>query len=102
MLLHFWDLNDRTLPDHLHDQVHEDYDISECTMVKSYRFARYLQHFNKLQAECKKQTARLVERSTVATPPGFHRPTNRRHATQQKEKPHSRHAPHRRLVLIWD
>ncbi|GFX07259.1 hypothetical protein TNCV_2972361 [Trichonephila clavipes] len=41
-------------------------------------------------------------RSTVATPPGFHRPTNRRHATQQKEKPHSRHAPHRRLVLIWD
>ncbi|GFT15630.1 hypothetical protein TNCV_4985591 [Trichonephila clavipes] len=61
MLPHFWDLNDRTLPDHLHDEVHEDYDISECTMVKSYRFARYLQHFNKLQAECKKQTAHLVE-----------------------------------------
>ncbi|GFX60656.1 uncharacterized protein TNCV_4917061 [Trichonephila clavipes] len=31
-------------------------------MVKSYRFARYLQYFNKLQAECKKQTAHLVER----------------------------------------
>ncbi|GFX70263.1 hypothetical protein TNCV_4617001 [Trichonephila clavipes] len=57
----FRDLNDRTLPDHLHDEVHEDYDISECTMVKSYRFARYLQHFNKLQAECKKQTIHLVE-----------------------------------------
>ncbi|GFU15899.1 hypothetical protein TNCV_2368351 [Trichonephila clavipes] len=61
MLPHFRDLNDRTLPDHLHDEVHENYDISEYTMVKSYRFARYLQHFNKLQAECKKQTAHLVE-----------------------------------------
>ncbi|GFX42249.1 hypothetical protein TNCV_4310841 [Trichonephila clavipes] len=49
-LPHFRDLNDRTLPDHLHVEVHED--ISECTMVKSYRFARYVQHFNKLQAEC--------------------------------------------------
>ncbi|GFU36760.1 uncharacterized protein TNCV_365281 [Trichonephila clavipes] len=39
MLPHFRDLNDRTLPDHLHDEVHEAYDISECTMVKSYRFA---------------------------------------------------------------
>ncbi|GFT22725.1 uncharacterized protein TNCV_4388831 [Trichonephila clavipes] len=58
----FRDLNDLTLPDHLHDkEVHEDYDISECTMVKSYRFARYLQHFHKLQAECKKQTAHPVE-----------------------------------------
>ncbi|GFT62219.1 DUF1759 domain-containing protein [Trichonephila clavipes] len=61
MLPHFRDLNDRTLPDHLHDEVHEDYDISECTMVKSYRFVRYLQHFNKLQAECKRQTAHQVE-----------------------------------------
>ncbi|GFT39578.1 hypothetical protein TNCV_1862101 [Trichonephila clavipes] len=41
-------------------------------------------------------------RSTLATPPGFRRQTNRRYATQQKEKPHSRHAPHRRLALIWD
>ncbi|GFS66697.1 uncharacterized protein TNCV_229481 [Trichonephila clavipes] len=61
MLPHFRDLHDRTLPDHLHDEVHEDFDISECTMVKSYRFARYLQHFNKLQAVCKRQTAHLVE-----------------------------------------
>ncbi|GFT68721.1 hypothetical protein TNCV_684111 [Trichonephila clavipes] len=53
ILPHFRDLNDRTLPDHMHDEMHEDFDISECTMVKSYRFARYLQHFNKLQAECK-------------------------------------------------
>ncbi|GFT57350.1 uncharacterized protein TNCV_3969731 [Trichonephila clavipes] len=49
MLPHFRDLNDRTQPDHLQDEVHEDYDISECTIVKSYRFARYLHHFNKLQ-----------------------------------------------------
>ncbi|GFS70185.1 hypothetical protein TNCV_1067081 [Trichonephila clavipes] len=41
-------------------------------------------------------------RSTIATPPGFHRSTNRRHATQQKGKHHSRHAPHQRLVMIWD
>ncbi|GFX86138.1 hypothetical protein TNCV_2560201 [Trichonephila clavipes] len=61
MLPYFRDSNDRTLPDHLHDEVHEDYDISECTMMKSYRFARYLQHFNKLQDECKKQTAHIVE-----------------------------------------
>ncbi|GFX48215.1 integrase catalytic domain-containing protein [Trichonephila clavipes] len=61
ILPHFRDLNDHSLPDHLHDEVHEDFNISECTMVKSYRFARYLQYFNKLQAECKKQTAHLVE-----------------------------------------
>ncbi|GFX18878.1 uncharacterized protein TNCV_321841 [Trichonephila clavipes] len=36
-------------------------------MVKSYRFARYLQYFNKLQAECKRQTAHLVE-SRVSRP----------------------------------
>ncbi|GFT63831.1 uncharacterized protein TNCV_4641951 [Trichonephila clavipes] len=58
---HLRDLNDRPLPDHLHDEVHEDYDISECTMVKSYQFERYQQHFNKLQAECKKQTAHLID-----------------------------------------
>ncbi|GFX87923.1 hypothetical protein TNCV_4373881 [Trichonephila clavipes] len=61
ILPHFRDLNDRSLPDHLHDEIHEDFNISECTMVKSYRFARYLQHFNKLQAECKRQTAHLIE-----------------------------------------
>ncbi|GFT15485.1 hypothetical protein TNCV_3264941 [Trichonephila clavipes] len=61
MLHHFRHLNIRTLPDHLHDEVHEDYDISECTIVKSYRFERYLQHFNKLQAECKKQIAHPVQ-----------------------------------------
>ncbi|GFU00369.1 hypothetical protein TNCV_4259001 [Trichonephila clavipes] len=41
-------------------------------------------------------------RSAIATPPGFHRSTNRCHATQQKGKPHSRHAPHQRLVMIWN
>ncbi|GFS94995.1 uncharacterized protein TNCV_4202361 [Trichonephila clavipes] len=50
ILPHFRDLNDRSLPDHLHDEVHEDFNISECTMVKWFRFGRYLQHFNKLQA----------------------------------------------------
>ncbi|GFW67317.1 uncharacterized protein TNCV_2595501 [Trichonephila clavipes] len=71
ILPHFRDLNDHSLPDHLHDDVHENFDISECTMVKSYRFARYLQYFNKLQAECKKQTAHLVDKlppPKVATP----------------------------------
>ncbi|GFW77382.1 uncharacterized protein TNCV_2497751 [Trichonephila clavipes] len=29
ILPHFRDFNDRTLPDHLQDEVHEDYDISE-------------------------------------------------------------------------
>ncbi|GFW07569.1 hypothetical protein TNCV_3917021 [Trichonephila clavipes] len=38
-LPHFRNLNDRTLPDHLHDEVHEYSDISECTMVKYYQFA---------------------------------------------------------------
>ncbi|GFU08778.1 hypothetical protein TNCV_991261 [Trichonephila clavipes] len=27
VLLHFRDLNDRTLPDHLHDEVHEDHRV---------------------------------------------------------------------------
>ncbi|GFU01477.1 hypothetical protein TNCV_4877161 [Trichonephila clavipes] len=66
ILPHFRDLHDRTLPDHLHDEVHEDFDISECTMVKSYRFARYPQHFNKLQNECKRQTAHLQSVENVA------------------------------------
>ncbi|GFY13303.1 uncharacterized protein TNCV_2335671 [Trichonephila clavipes] len=68
MLPHFRDLNDRTLPDHLHDKVHEDYDISECTMVKYYRFERYMQHFNKLQAECKKTdcpSSRVSEKEKI-------------------------------------
>ncbi|GFV70025.1 hypothetical protein TNCV_4220201 [Trichonephila clavipes] len=47
-----------------------------------------------------KTSQRSPRRSTVATPPRFHRPTNFRHATKQKEKTHSRHTPHRRF--IWD
>ncbi|GFW64490.1 hypothetical protein TNCV_813251 [Trichonephila clavipes] len=39
-LPHFQDLNDLTLLDHLHDEAQEDYDISESTMVKSYKFVR--------------------------------------------------------------
>ncbi|GFW38798.1 hypothetical protein TNCV_3881651 [Trichonephila clavipes] len=36
---------DGTFPHCLHE------DVSYCTMVKSYQFAKYLQQFNKLQAE---------------------------------------------------
>ncbi|GFW95385.1 hypothetical protein TNCV_2971071 [Trichonephila clavipes] len=36
---------DGTFPIFLHE------DVSYCTMVKSYQFAKYLQQFNKLQAE---------------------------------------------------
>ncbi|GFW96631.1 hypothetical protein TNCV_2846881 [Trichonephila clavipes] len=55
-----------------------------------------------LQNSLIRMIVKATRRSTVAPPPEFHRPTNRRHATQQKEKPHSRHAPHQRLDLIWD
>ncbi|GFW07716.1 hypothetical protein TNCV_3918491 [Trichonephila clavipes] len=44
----FNDIYDGTFPN-LHEEVHED--VSYCTMVKSYQFAKYLQQFNKLQAE---------------------------------------------------
>ncbi|GFT04832.1 hypothetical protein TNCV_2133791 [Trichonephila clavipes] len=47
-LPHFRDFKDRSLLENLHDEVQEYNDISKCTMVKSYRFARYLQHFNPL------------------------------------------------------
>ncbi|GFV00755.1 hypothetical protein TNCV_1385741 [Trichonephila clavipes] len=40
---------DGIFPHSLHEEVHED--VSYCTMVKSYQFAKYLQKFNKLQAE---------------------------------------------------
>ncbi|GFV38007.1 hypothetical protein TNCV_3626271 [Trichonephila clavipes] len=38
-----------------------------------------------------------IENRTIATPPGFHRPTNRHHATQQNGKHHICHAQHHRL-----
>ncbi|GFS87464.1 hypothetical protein TNCV_207791 [Trichonephila clavipes] len=41
-------------------------------------------------------------RSTLATPPRFHRLTNHRHATKQKEKTHFCHAPHQSLVKTRD
>ncbi|GFX92687.1 hypothetical protein TNCV_2012731 [Trichonephila clavipes] len=43
----FNDIYDGTFPNSLHEEVHED--VSYCTMVKSYQFAKYLQQFNKLQ-----------------------------------------------------
>ncbi|GFV76909.1 hypothetical protein TNCV_689791 [Trichonephila clavipes] len=52
----------------------------------------------KLSAKSKNFLNSPSRRSTEATPPGFHRPSNRRHATKQNAKLHSRHAPHRRLV----
>ncbi|GFW43842.1 hypothetical protein TNCV_2854751 [Trichonephila clavipes] len=39
-LPHLRNLNGRSLPDHLHDEVHEYSYTSEGTMVKSYHFAR--------------------------------------------------------------
>ncbi|GFT36929.1 hypothetical protein TNCV_174921 [Trichonephila clavipes] len=47
----FKDICDGTFPDPVHEGVHEEEDISCCTMLKSYQFAKYLQQFNKLHAE---------------------------------------------------
>ncbi|GFV57262.1 hypothetical protein TNCV_2822791 [Trichonephila clavipes] len=47
----FKDICDGTFPDPVYEGVHEEDDISCCTMVKSYQFDKYLQQFNKLQAE---------------------------------------------------
>ncbi|GFS72638.1 hypothetical protein TNCV_1420431 [Trichonephila clavipes] len=47
----FKDICDGTFPNPVHEGVHEEEDISCCTMVKSYQFAKYLQQFNKLHAE---------------------------------------------------
>ncbi|GFX59334.1 hypothetical protein TNCV_4632921 [Trichonephila clavipes] len=44
----FKDICDGTFPDPVHEGVHEEEDISCCTMLKSYQFAKYLQQFNKL------------------------------------------------------
>ncbi|GFW66930.1 hypothetical protein TNCV_4688151 [Trichonephila clavipes] len=57
---------------------------------------------SKLSVKPKNSETFPPRRSTIATPPGLHRPTNHRHATQQKGKHHSRHAPNQRLVTIWD
>ncbi|GFS50572.1 hypothetical protein TNCV_2041981 [Trichonephila clavipes] len=50
-LPNFKDICDGTFPDPVHEGVHEEEDISYCTMLKSYQFAKYLQQFNKLHAE---------------------------------------------------
>ncbi|GFT23902.1 hypothetical protein TNCV_3207611 [Trichonephila clavipes] len=47
----FKDICDGTFPNPVHEGVHEEEDISCCTMLKSYQFAKYLQQFNKLHAE---------------------------------------------------
>ncbi|GFU77786.1 hypothetical protein TNCV_1137941 [Trichonephila clavipes] len=49
--------DDLTFPNSLHEEVHED--VSYCTMVKSYQFAKYLHQFNKLQAEWSHQVSIL-------------------------------------------
>ncbi|GFX24821.1 hypothetical protein TNCV_4489121 [Trichonephila clavipes] len=41
----FKDICDGTFPNPVHEGVHEGEDISCCTMVKSYQFAKYLQQF---------------------------------------------------------
>ncbi|GFS94992.1 hypothetical protein TNCV_4202331 [Trichonephila clavipes] len=50
-LLKFKDICDGTFPYPVHEGVHEEEDISCCTMLKSYQFAKYPQQFNKLHAE---------------------------------------------------
>ncbi|GFX34080.1 hypothetical protein TNCV_1698281 [Trichonephila clavipes] len=50
-LPNFKDICDGTFPDPVHEGVHEEEDMSYCTMLKSYQFAKYLQQFNKLHAE---------------------------------------------------
>ncbi|GFV81062.1 uncharacterized protein LOC103524116 [Trichonephila clavipes] len=57
---------------------------------------------SKLSVKSKNPENFPPRRSTIATPPRFHRSTNRHHATQQKGKHHSHHAPHQKLVMIWD
>ncbi|GFS93451.1 hypothetical protein TNCV_2628291 [Trichonephila clavipes] len=47
----FKDICDGTFPNPVHEGVHEEEEISYCTMLKSYQFAKYLQQFNKLYAE---------------------------------------------------
>ncbi|GFS68929.1 hypothetical protein TNCV_4569711 [Trichonephila clavipes] len=47
----FKDICDGTFPNPVHEGVHEEEDVSYCTMLKSYQFAKYLQQFNKLHAE---------------------------------------------------
>ncbi|GFT44900.1 hypothetical protein TNCV_463141 [Trichonephila clavipes] len=47
----FKDICDGTFPNPVHEGVLEEEDISCCTMLKSYEFAKYLQQFNKLHAE---------------------------------------------------
>ncbi|GFX59187.1 hypothetical protein TNCV_937021 [Trichonephila clavipes] len=51
LLPKFKDICDGTFPNPVHEGVHEEEDISCCTMEKSYQFAKYLQQFNKLHAE---------------------------------------------------
>ncbi|GFW65716.1 hypothetical protein TNCV_892061 [Trichonephila clavipes] len=71
--------------------------MSRCSQAASNQRAA-----SKLSVKPKNSKNFPPRRSTVAMPPGFHRQTNRLHSSQQKEKPQSRHASHRRLVLIWD
>ncbi|GFY33665.1 uncharacterized protein TNCV_4593771 [Trichonephila clavipes] len=52
---------------------------------------------NKLEQLQNQHAEKLVKDGTIATPPGFHRSTNRRHATQQNGKHHFCHAQHHRL-----
>ncbi|GFV39340.1 uncharacterized protein TNCV_1230421 [Trichonephila clavipes] len=60
-LPNFKDICDGTFPDPMHEGVHEEEDISYCTMVKSYQFAKYLQQFNKLHAEWSYKVSALTQ-----------------------------------------
>ncbi|GFT83043.1 hypothetical protein TNCV_3464881 [Trichonephila clavipes] len=57
----FKDICDGTFPNPVHEGVHEENDISWCTMVKSYQFAKHLQQFNKLHAEWSYKVTVLIQ-----------------------------------------
>ncbi|GFQ83705.1 hypothetical protein TNCT_707231 [Trichonephila clavata] len=61
MLPKFNTLGDGTFPNPMHDDLHEEGDVSHCTMLKSFQFAKYLQQFQKLQAEWKDKVSALRE-----------------------------------------
>ncbi|GFU59434.1 hypothetical protein TNCV_2299811 [Trichonephila clavipes] len=80
-------LNDRRISPFVHYTPRAE-SWSQCSLYP----ASNQRAASKLSVKPKNSKKFPPRRSTVATPPEFYRPTNRRYATQQKEKPHSRHA----------
>ncbi|GFW20861.1 hypothetical protein TNCV_1050821 [Trichonephila clavipes] len=51
MLSNFKYICNETFPNTLHEDLHEEWDISHSNMLKSYQFTKYLQQFNKLNVD---------------------------------------------------